>query len=223
MTYQVIIPAAGKGSRMQQPINKVLLTLAEHPIIWWTVRAFDQDIHCSKIIIACQPTEQAQFEAILSNVKTPLVYTVGGDSRQATVKTALDSVDAPYVMVHDAARPFITQHYLTNLYQQVKQQQAVILAVPVKDTIKVVTNQQINQTPNRSTLYAAQTPQAFETNLLKQANASVIISDVITDDASIVEQYGHPVMIINGDYHNIKITTPEDMLLAERILQQVER
>lgn len=220
MTYQVIIPAAGRGSRMQQPINKVLLNIAEHPMIWWTVRAFDQDVHCSKIIIACQPTEQAQFETILSDVKTPLIYTVGGDSRQATVKTALDCVDAPYVMVHDAARPLITQHYLTTLYQQVKQQQAVILAVPVKDTIKVVTNKQINHTPNRSTLYAAQTPQAFETNLLKQANMNSVISDVVTDDASIVEQYGYPVMIINGSYHNIKITTPEDMLLAESILQQ---
>lgn len=212
--YTAIILAAGSGSRMAANQNKIFLKLGNKPIFEYSLDLFLSDPDCQSILLVGKPEEQAYFSSFLSDT---VRFVSGGAERQDSVRHALALVTSDYVMIHDGARPFVTLSQLNLL----KRQENAVLAVPVKDTIKqVALDHQIHQTVPRDTLWAAQTPQFFETELIKSMHDTAKLENFLgTDDASLVEAYAaDAVVIVRGSYENIKITTPEDLIFAEAIL-----
>lgn len=223
VNYTVVIPAAGKGKRMGADANKLMLTLQGKPIIVWTVEAFAKDPWCERIVLAVRSEEQTWFEKQLEHILTPITYVAGGEERQQSVRAGLHVVDRDHtVLIHDGARPFIRIDQL-HAIAEAAQANGAILAVPVKDTVKQVRDAHIERTVPRETLWLAQTPQAFPARVIRDVHDQAATAHFIgTDDASLFEWAGQRVTIIQGDYHNIKITTPEDLLFGEAILTKEE-
>lgn len=225
MPYQVIIPAAGQGKRMGAGKNKLLLTLEGVPVLIHTLKVFEADAECSGIILAIHPDDEAQFKQLLREYEIHKVSSLimGGKERQDSVYNGLKSLKAAggVVLVHDAARPFIKVETIHKLVEAASNEGGAIVAVPVKDTIKKAVNGQVAETVERSSLWAVQTPQAFRAEILLEAhNQAAKEAFVGTDESSLVERLPHPVAIIEGDYDNIKLTTPEDLYFAEAILRK---
>lgn len=219
--YTVVIPAAGKGKRMGADENKLMLSLRGKPIIVWTIEAFAKDEWCEQIVLAIRPEEQAWFAHELRHVSTPITYVAGGEERQHSVRAGLQTIDTDgVVLIHDGARPFVRVKHL-HAVAEAAQTTGAILAVPVKDTVKQVTAGTITHTVPRETLWLAQTPQAFPTRQIRHVHEMAETKHFVgTDDASLFEWAGKEVTVITGDYHNIKMTTPEDLLFGEAILTE---
>jgi 2-C-methyl-D-erythritol 4-phosphate cytidylyltransferase len=225
MPYQVIIPAAGQGKRMGAGKNKLLLTLEGVPILIHTLRVFEADDECTGIILAISPSDEQQFKSLLKEYGIHKVSSLvnGGKERQDSVYNGLEAVHAldGIVLVHDAARPFIKIDTIHRLVEAAGKDGGAIVAVPVKDTIKKAANGVVAETVERSSLWAVQTPQAFRTSVLLEAHNKAMREQFIgTDESSLVERIPHPVSIIEGDYDNIKLTTPEDLYFAQAILRK---
>jgi 2-C-methyl-D-erythritol 4-phosphate cytidylyltransferase len=224
MTYRVIIPAAGQGKRMGAGKNKLLLELDGTPVFILTLRVFEEDINCSEIILSVNPQEEGDIRRLLEqyniNKVTKLVH--GGKERQDSVYHGVNALSGEgIVLVHDGARPFIDHNQIHSLVREANEQGAAVLAVPVKDTVKKVKGKRVVETVERSSLWAIQTPQAFLLSLLSEAHQHANKHGFLgTDDASLVEQIGQNVMIVEGNYDNIKLTTPEDLVFAEAILRK---
>lgn len=219
--YDVIIPAAGMGKRMQADKNKVLLQLQSKSILEHTLGTFQSDDNCRAIHLAAQKDELEMLKAMSKAYNKIEVVTVGGSERQYSIYNVLKAIQpCDYVFIHDAARPFVTPETLYKLYTKVQQYKSVVAAVKVKDTVKRVIDFQVEETLNREELWQIQTPQAFSYHLLLEAYNKADEGDFLgTDDASLVERL-YPVHIVESDYDNIKITTPEDMFFAEAILKK---
>ncbi|MDJ1112130.1 MULTISPECIES: 2-C-methyl-D-erythritol 4-phosphate cytidylyltransferase [Staphylococcaceae] len=219
--YDVIIPAAGMGKRMQADKNKVLLQLQSKSILEHTLETFQSDDNCRAIHLAAQKDELEMLKAMSKAYNKIEVVTVGGSERQYSIYNVLKAIQpCDYVFIHDAARPFVTPETLYKLYTKVQQYKSVVAAVKVKDTVKRVIDFQVEETLNREELWQIQTPQAFSYHLLLEAYNKADEDDFLgTDDASLVERL-YPVNIVESDYDNIKITTPEDMFFAEAILKK---
>lgn len=229
MKVTVLIPAAGMGRRMGTSINKQYLDLAGQPILARTLALFDRHPlveHIYPILPAdeiafCQSQiiEPAGFSKVRRAV-------AGGAERQDSVRNGLlalaaDGLDQAQriVLVHDGARPLFNPQLLPQLIDKIVAHGACIVGVPVKDTIKQVADGFICQTPDRRCLWQAQTPQGFRYHLLRAAFARADADQLVaTDDASLLEHYGHPVAMLQGDYRNIKVTTPEDLPVAATFL-----
>ncbi|TDM00897.1 2-C-methyl-D-erythritol 4-phosphate cytidylyltransferase [Macrococcus carouselicus] len=222
MMYTVIIPAAGQGKRMGSDRNKVFLELDGRPVIYHTVSKFDEDASCQAIYLSARQDEVALLTELLKGFHKVKGLVIGGSERQYSIYNALKVIPpCEVVMVHDAARPFVSQETLTELYDAACAKNAVIAAVPVKDTIKVINNGVIDHTPDRNVLWQVQTPQAFKYELLLEAYQQAAESRFLgTDDASLVERLGVPVSVVVSDYDNIKLTTPEDLYFAEAIMKK---
>ncbi|TQK41889.1 2-C-methyl-D-erythritol 4-phosphate cytidylyltransferase [Brevibacillus sp. AG162] len=224
MSTGVVIVAAGSGKRMGGQRNKLWLPLAGEPILAHTVRLFATHPDIDEVVLVVSEADHAEVTTWLSAEKLPVVVTLGGAERQDSVRNGLASLSAncDYVLVHDAARPFVTRKQISDMIKQVQQDQATIMAVPVKDTIKVVgATGLVESTPARESLWAVQTPQAFRMSLLREAHqAAEAAGKLGTDDAMLVEWLGHSVSIMNGSYENIKITTPDDLWFGEEILRK---
>jgi 2-C-methyl-D-erythritol 4-phosphate cytidylyltransferase len=225
MPYQVIIPAAGLGKRMGAGKNKLLLTLEGVPILIHTLKVFEADAECSGIILAINPSDEQQFKSLLKEYGIHKVSSLvtGGKERQDSVYNGLMAVHSldGIVLVHDAARPFIRLETIHNLVKAASRDGGAIVAVPVKDTIKKGANGIVAETVERSSLWAVQTPQAFRVSVLLEAHNKALRERFIgTDESSLVERIPHRVSIIEGDYDNIKLTTPEDIYFAEAILRK---
>ncbi|WP_341777484.1 2-C-methyl-D-erythritol 4-phosphate cytidylyltransferase [Macrococcus carouselicus] len=220
--YTVIIPAAGQGKRMGSDRNKVFLELDGRPVIYHTVSKFDEDASCQAIYLSARQDEVALLTELLKGFHKVKGLVIGGSERQYSIYNALKVIPpCEVVMVHDAARPFVSQETLTELYDAACAKNAVIAAVPVKDTIKVINNGVIDHTPDRNVLWQVQTPQAFKYELLLEAYQQAAESRFLgTDDASLVERLGVPVSVVVSDYDNIKLTTPEDLYFAEAIMKK---
>lgn len=222
--YQVIIPAAGEGKRMGAGKNKLFLELQERPIILHTLEVFAADQYCKSIILVIQPNDEAYFKEILARDlcegKLQIVY--GGDERQYSVYNGLQAVvGADVVLVHDGARPFVRKETVHSLVRKAVESGAAIAAVRVKDTIKKVVHSAVVKTIDRSSLWQVQTPQAFRLSLLLQAHEKAKVDRFLgTDEASLIERMGQQVKIVESDYDNIKLTTPEDLYFAEAIIQK---
>lgn len=215
-----IVAAAGSGRRMGGGGNKVFLPLAGVPILARSIAAVAACPEVEEIIVVVAPGEEAEAETLLGGAapdKRRQVVT-GGSERQYSVARALDrlSPDARIVVVHDGARPLVRPEVISAAIAAAGEYGAAGVATPVKDTIKMVDGDGFAYaTPERSTLWAIQTPQAFQAELLKRAYARAAEDGVLaTDDAALVERLGVPVKMVRGDYANLKITTPEDMLIA---------
>lgn len=222
MRYTLIIPAAGQGKRMGAGQNKLFLPIASVPLIIHTLRVFDKDEACERIILAVNADEQPVFERFIKkyDIKKQIVFALGGQERQDSVYNGLlQASEASYVLVHDGARPFITIEIIRSVLEEAVQKGASICAVPVKDTIKRVEDGSVVETVERSKLWAVQTPQGFHLSTLSDAHEEARKAGYVgTDDASLVERLGKDVGVVSGSYFNIKVTTPDDLIVAESFL-----
>ncbi|WP_409296444.1 2-C-methyl-D-erythritol 4-phosphate cytidylyltransferase [Peribacillus sp. SCS-26] len=226
MNYDVIIPAAGRGTRMKADRNKLLLPLKGTPLIVYTIKVFSNDPSCRRIILPVASGDMESLEEIINghSFGKPIQLIAGGKERQDSVYNGLMALGETegMVLVHDGARPFIQQNQIEALVRTASSSGAAILAVPVKDTIKRALDNTVIETVERSSLWAVQTPQAFRISLLKEAHSEAKKTHFLgTDEASLIEKLGHSVSVVEGNYDNIKITTPEDLYFAEAILNKV--
>ncbi|QSJ16047.1 2-C-methyl-D-erythritol 4-phosphate cytidylyltransferase [Nostoc sp. UHCC 0702] len=220
----LLIPAAGIGKRMGSNRNKLLLEVRSQPIIAWTLKAAAAASAIEWIGIISQPTDWPDFKVILADLKLskPVEFIQGGSTRQESVYNGLQALPpaAEQVLIHDGARCLATPDLLNSCAEVIRQCHGLIAAVPVKDTIKVVDeNGIIQSTPDRQRLWAAQTPQGFDVKLLKQCHAEGVRQGwEVTDDAALFEMCGIEVQIVPGEETNLKVTTPQDLAIAEFIL-----
>ena len=224
-----IIPCAGCGSRMNVEGNKNHLPVNNLPILAHTLKAFDRVSMLDEIIIVYREGERELTEEVVSLAKIdkPYKLVVGGDYRQTSVYNGLKSVDArcSVVVVHDGARPLITTELIEKTIVEAKRVGAVSLAVRAKETYAFSEDNAISEAIDRSKLYAVQTPQTFSYDVLSRAYAKAIEDNFLesaTDDTTLVKRSGGRVELVEGSYSNIKITTPEDLVLANIILSERE-
>lgn len=219
----VIVVAAGRGSRMGTKESKQFLELGGRPLFLRAIEAFGQFGATAEIIVVTGEADVERCGRYIAEAGCPLVKMVvaGGSERQHSVYEGLKRVSSPWVMVHDGVRPFIREKDIQSCYVEMLRSGASVLAVPVKDTIKTVgQGGTIVDTPDRSRLWAIQTPQGFRTEELLRAHEEAVDESFLgTDDAMLVERLGMKVNVAQGDYSNIKITTPEDLDYAEFLLR----
>ena len=220
----LLIPAAGTGRRMGSNRNKLLLTLRSQPLIAWTLLAAEASRHVSWIGIIGQAVDWSDLKEIVEGLSLtkPVQLIGGGHTRQESVHNGLQALPAAaQVLIHDGARCLVTPDLLDRCAEAIIHCQGLIAAVPVKDTIKVVDDGLIQSTPDRRQLWAAQTPQAFDVQMLKRCHAEGRrLGWEVTDDAALFEKCGLPVTIVPGEETNLKVTTPMDLAIAEFILRQ---
>ena len=214
-----IIVAGGSGSRMQSELPKQFIELQGQPILMHTIRAFNfGEIEITVVL----PSSQVSFWKELCqkhDFKVSHQVIHGGQTRFESVKNGLDSIDASQglVAIHDGVRPIIRKELIDHTYLQAAQYKSAITSVPLKDSIREIKNTS-NIAKDRQQFRLIQTPQTFQIQALKKA-FEVDYHPSFTDDASVFEHDGHAIHLINGDYRNIKITTPEDLLIAESFLR----
>jgi 2-C-methyl-D-erythritol 4-phosphate cytidylyltransferase len=224
----LLIPAAGSGKRMGADRNKLLLQVRSKPLIAWTLLAAEAASSISWIGIVSQPPDWDDFKSIIADLrlKKTIELISGGSTRQESVYNGLQALPshAERVLIHDGARCLATPNLLNACSEAIIDCFGLIAAVPVKDTIKVVNdNGVIKNTPDRQQLWAAQTPQGFDVKLLKQCHDEGIRQGwEVTDDAALFEKCGIEVRIVPGEETNLKITTPQDLAMAEFILSSRE-
>jgi len=220
----LLIACAGSGRRMGAERNKLLLTVAGRPVLAWTLEAALASPEIRWIGIVGQPVDQADIEALVAAASPdrPVVWIQGGDTRQESVSNGLAALpeEAEAVLIHDGARCLVEPELIARCAEAVVAGKAVIAAAPVTDTIKRVdADGVIQDTPDRSELWGAQTPQGFPVEQLRQAHARATAEGwSVTDDASLFERLGWPVQVIASSPANIKITTPFDLIVAEAVL-----
>ncbi len=227
MRTEVILLAAGSGRRMQAGENKVLLPLCGVPVLCRSVRAF-QGL-CDTLVLVVKPEEEQKARELLAAhglMENVSAIAYGGLERQDSVRNGLMmlSQQESAVLVHDAARPLVTKEIIERAIAAVSEYGTGIAAVTVKDTIKQVDQEdRVVSTPDRAKLRAVQTPQGFLKSLLRKAHRMAEETGILaTDDAALVEALNETVQLSEGSYDNLKITTPEDMLMAEAVLHNRE-
>jgi 2-C-methyl-D-erythritol 4-phosphate cytidylyltransferase len=229
-----IIPAAGSGQRMSAGVNKIWLPLAGRSIIEHVLEVFQETKTIDHVVLAVNAADEQAITHFIQQDRrlNPEKFTIihGGKERQDTVAAGLRyyqkwsgwCTSRRMVLIHDAARALVTSEILEDAVQGCRTYQALGMATPVKDTIKQSdTAGYVVATPERSTLWAVQTPQVFDFNLISDCYEKVTALDYrFTDDCSVAEYCGHRVKLLMGSYENFKITTPEDLIIAETILRR---
>ena len=218
----VIIVAGGKGLRMGGDIPKQFLPIGGRPVLMRTLerfRAYSADL---QIILVLPEAQQAYWQGLCQEYHFDVEYQLanGGPTRFHSVQSGLALVpdDAEGVVgVHDGVRPFPSIEVIRNCYETAREKKAVIPVIPVVETLRHVDNEDFSKTVPRDEYRLVQTPQTFDIQLLKAANRQPY-NDGFTDDASVVESYGHAIALVEGNRENIKITTPYDLKIAECIM-----
>lgn len=227
MSVGVVIAAAGHGKRMGKGFNKQFIQLGDRPMIVHTLQVFERLRAIDEIVVVTGAADVARCHDLCRSYRLNKVKRIvpGGETRQQSVQIGLRSLSSEWVLVHDGARPFVSSAMIETLLSKVQRHGAAVLGVPVKDTIKKVNEQGIiEETPDRKSMWAVQTPQAFRLTELKQAHEIAARQQLVaTDDAMLMEKTGTKVHMVRGDYYNIKITTPDDLWHAEAILQHMTR
>lgn len=232
MKITAIIPASGRGTRMQSSVAKQYMELCGKPLLYHTIKAFEESTVDDIVLVVPEGEEDFVRTTIVEpngfyKVKK---IVVGGDARYNSVFNGLLAAEgSDYVLIHDGARPLVDAALISRCIDAVQKDKACIAAVPVKDTIKQIgADGIVEQTIDRSKLYAIQTPQCFEyplilnaySRLFRQAAVGQMSLDGITDDASVAElMTAQAVKLVQGDYKNLKVTTPEDIVVAETLLK----
>lgn len=224
-----IVLAAGQGKRMGTKVQKQYLEIDGKPILYYSLYVFEQSPLIDEIILVVSENQNEYCEKeIVSKYQFKKIKAIveGGEERYHSVWNGLQEVDGGYVFIHDGARPFIKEEILQRAYEEVKTHKACVVGMPVKDTIKVSDAAGFAEnTPDRSLLWMIQTPQVFETALIKEAYGRLMEQKEIhvTDDAMVVEQMlGEKVKLVQGSYENIKITTPEDLDVAAIFVEKLK-
>ncbi len=218
----LLIAAAGSGSRMGADRNKLLLKVAGKTVLEWTLKAAFASQAINWIGIVGQPKDKRSICSLLHDSVKSVEWINGGSTRQQSVQLGLNALpdDAKFVLIHDGARCLVRSLVFDEIAKIVSNGNAVIAASQVTDTIKIVdNNNEIIDSPPRSVLWSAQTPQAFPVDKLKFAHLEAISKGWdVTDDASLFERLGLPVKIYDAGPSNIKVTTPFDLVIAESLL-----
>lgn len=219
---QLLIPAAGRGSRMGAAINKLLLPVLDRPVLAWTLATADQAEGITSIGIIGQPAEREEIAALLEKypLATPVQWIEGGETRQESVYRGLLAISSEQVLIHDGARCLATPALFNRCAEALQKYPAFVAAVQVRDTIKqVAADGRIEKTIPRESLWAAQTPQGFAVKpLLEYHRLACEQNLAVTDDAALWEWQGQTVVVVAGEETNIKVTTPADLALAAAIL-----
>lgn len=224
MACVAMILAAGSGKRMNSATKKQYLSIKNKPILVWTMEAFQQHDSIDGIVVVTGEEDIPYIEEMVNNYGIHKVghIVAGGKERQDSVYAGLSYVNEnDMVLIHDGVRPFIKGEQIDTLINTLAEYSACAVGVPVKDTIKVVDDQRIiEDTPERSKLWAVQTPQGFTGAAIKKAHELAKIQGYLgTDDTVLIEHFlNKPVKMVMGDYSNIKITTQEDLLFGEFVL-----
>lgn len=218
MQKYAVIVAGGSGTRMQSEIPKQFIELKGLPILMYTINAFHYD---NIQIILVLPDNQIDFWKQLIDqfgFKTPHQIVIGGSSRFDSVKNGLKSIlsDDGLVAIHDGVRPLVNREIINRSFEVASTNGNAIVSIPLKDSIRSV-DSTVNRQEDRSRFRLIQTPQTFQLNLIKKAFEQPF-DPLFTDDASVLEKAGFSIHLIEGSYQNIKITTPEDLLIAESFL-----
>ncbi len=223
----VVVVAGGKGSRMRSLDSKQYLQLGDRPILIHTLELFEHIQEVDEIVLVVGERDLERNQAYLQQYGLTKVTKIlaGGLHRQESVHIGIQglSPNTEWVLVHDGVRPFVTANQIRACWRKAMVCDAAVLAVPVKDTIKVVNESgRIESTPNRNSLWSIQTPQAFRLDLIREAHHRADQDLFLgTDDAMLIERMGIQVSVVEGDYYNIKITTPEDLAWAQWIHRNV--
>jgi 2-C-methyl-D-erythritol 4-phosphate cytidylyltransferase len=227
MKIVALIPAAGMGKRMAAGINKQYLLLEDKPILARTISVFEEAPFVDDIYVIT-PADEIPYcrEQVVERYGFAKVRAIvpGGAERQHSVLNGLraieDADDDDVVLIHDGVRPYITVAVLKHAAEVAAASDGALVAVPAKDTVKIVEDGVVRETPPREQLWLAQTPQAFRYGVIRAAHEIAEAEGFLgTDDAMLVERLGKQIRIVMGDYRNIKITTPEDLVLAEAFLR----
>lgn len=229
MAVLALIPAAGLGRRMGADVSKQFLTLTGRSILAHTLDIFQSSPLVDAIILVVPRAEQSlcrQQVLDKGNYSKLRSLVDGGAERQDSVCNGLrasEAVAEDVILIHDGVRPLFSPAVLPQLIDTATQVGGAVVGVPVKDTVKQVSGGKIVATPERSSLWLAQTPQAFPFAVINEAHQRALADGFAgTDDASLVERLGKPVAMVQGDYRNLKITTPEDLVVAEALLRKGE-
>lgn len=226
MFVSVIIAAAGNSTRYGTGKSKQFLILDNTPVLIKSIQAFEEIDDVKEIIVTARKQDFEVIEDFIVQYGVRKVKHIveGGTTRQDSIYAAVEKIDekADLVAVHDGARPLIKRKVIESVIQKADKVDAAACAVPVKDTIKIIDSSgKIVTTPERDSLRAVQTPQIFRFSLYKEAiEKAVSDGKQYTDDCQLVESMGYPVYLVDGDYENIKITTPDDLLVAEKFLSE---
>lgn len=221
-TCGAVIVAAGSASRMGG-IDKVMADLGGEPMILRTVRAFQNCDAIASIVIVTREDLIQPIAGLCRDMKKVVAVVAGGGSRQESVHLGLNALPkgTKLAAVHDGARPLISWQIIDRVVRAANTYDAAAPAIPVKDTIKVVSGGLVKETPDRSALMAVQTPQVFDFDLLRGALKKAEADGAsVTDDCSAVERTGMKIKIVEGDERNLKVTTPMDLKIAELLLEE---
>jgi len=228
----VILLAAGKGSRMGTKTQKQFLQLNNKPLLYYSLKTFEQSVLIDEVVLV---TTKEHINYVKNEIIDLYHFTKvkniipGGNERYLSVWNGLQTIknQQGYVFIHDSARAFLTEATIQRAYDCVKEHRACVVGVPSKDTVKISdAREYVESTPKRERVWIIQTPQVFSIEVAYQAYEKLIEKDVqdVTDDAMVVEQTLHvPVKLTMGSYENIKITTPEDMEMAEVLVKKWEK
>ena len=236
MKTTAIVLAGGSGKRMNSAVKKQFLTICDKPLLYYSLKAFEESFIDSIILVASEEDKNYCQEEIIDKYHFQKVEKIvsGGKERYHSVANGVMAAgETDYIFIHDGARPFVTQNMLKQLLHEVQKSSACVAGMPVKDTIKIAdTDGYIETTPRRDLVWMIQTPQVFSYELISKAYAILIKEEEallkkgisITDDAMVVETLlGERVKLVEGSYKNIKITTPEDIGIAEGFLRDEKR
>jgi 2-C-methyl-D-erythritol 4-phosphate cytidylyltransferase len=228
MHVTAIIVAAGEGRRMGGAISKSFLPIAGRPLVLRTLDRFFSTRKIEKVIVVVANQELRQSQELIESDPNlshrSWVLQAGGATRQESVRRGLDRLepDCEIVAIHDGARPFVSSSLIDRCIDEAYRVGSVVIGVPVRDTIKVVSEEHwVQATPARNALWEVQTPQVFRKDIILQAHDWAGRHGIeATDDSTLVEQIGERVFLLEGERTNIKITVPEDLLLAEALLRE---
>ena len=225
MSNTAVILAAGLGKRMQAGHNKQFIEICEQSVLTHTLTVFAKIPEIAKIVLVVRAGEEDTCQNMIPEIaENKTVLAIGGKERQDSVHNGIRAItwECEYILIHDGARPLVTEEVIRRTLLAAQNSGAAICAVPVKDTIKQADSDgNVLATIPRESLWAAQTPQVFRADLIRRAYENAYVHNHYgTDDASLVEYLGEKIKIVTGDYENIKITTPEDIPTAEQILQK---
>ena len=227
--YTAIVLAAGSGKRMNSKVHKQYLIIQDRPVLYYSLKAFEDSAVDEIVLVVGKGEEEFCRKEIVDKYGISKVKAIveGGKERYHSVFEGLKQTsDADYVLIHDGARPFVNQDIIRRCMQEVQKYQACVVGMPVKDTIKIADEEgYAKQTPDRRNVWMIQTPQTFSYALIYEAYEEMLKTEdtAITDDAMVLERIkGKKSKLIEGSYRNIKITTPEDLLIANVYLQHPE-
>lgn len=222
-----IVLSAGKGSRMESEVRKQYLELAGYPMIYYSLKTFQDSPVIDEIyfIVGAGEEKYCRVEFVEKyNLTKVTKVLAGGAERYLSVWSGIQELpETGYVFIHDGARPLVDEKIISRAFAEVQEYKACVVGMPVKDTIKIADEAElVERTPDRSRLWAVQTPQVFSNQIARDAYSMLMRESYIsvTDDAMVVEQMlSYPIRLVRGSYENIKVTTPEDLKIAELFLK----